>query len=188
MTDAPDSQDPKPGPAPLRTAVQGRGREGDAGEATVEAGVFIETTVSGRLARVVGAGEWILDEGFWLTDGQYRETRSDPEARAAASARQTQVLKARVDCLMSHSGGARLADLLSTLHGCLGRDRLTVTQQALADLLGRRRATINEGLQALQDRKIIRIGRGRIEVCDGAGLAGAACGCESRWLRGRSVA
>ncbi|QTC92283.1 Crp/Fnr family transcriptional regulator [Brevundimonas goettingensis] len=168
-------------PGPPSVAAKGLRREAGVGPARVEAGVFIETSPAGRLARVVGPGEPIQDEGVWATDGRFRELDADPAdpRQAAAVDRRVRVFKARLDCLMSHAGAARLADLLATVHDRTQDERLAITQQELGALVGLRRATVNEALQALQDRKIVRIGRGRVDICNPEGLAAAACGCES---------
>jgi hypothetical protein len=179
ISDPLDSDAPDAGPPAV--AAKGLRRDAAAGPARVEAGVFIETSLAGRLARVVGPGELIQDEGVWATDGRFRDTQADPSdpRQAAAADRRIRVFKARLDCLMSHAGTARLADLLATVHARTQEDRLVMTQQELGALVGLRRATVNEGLQALQDRKVVRIGRGRVDICNSDALAAAACGCES---------
>lgn len=184
-SDFPDSTDSHSGLQPRRPVLRGKTRAATAGLAWVETGVFVETTPAGHLACVVGPGELIQGAGFWLTDGRYREadlaseTAEERARRRKATEQHAVLLKARLDCLMSHSGVARLADLLATIHAGTHEKRLVATQQELAALVGQRRATVNEGLQALQDRKIVVVGRGRVDIHDIVGLTRAACGCES---------
>lgn len=167
---------------PPLIAAKGERRDAQARPAWIESGVFVETTPAGHLARVVGPGDLIQDAGVWMTEGRYRGLDGhggDPDPLDAAVERRTTVLKARLDCLMSHSSLIRLADILAAIHAGAGEKRLVVTQQELAELAGLRRATVNECLQALQDRRIVTVGRGRVDILDPEGLAGAACGCGS---------
>jgi hypothetical protein len=56
-------------------------------------------------------------------------------------------------------------------------DTLELTQDFLAEMLGERRATVNQVATALQQRGLIRYSRGRITITDRPGLEAAACGC-----------
>ena len=59
-------------------------------------------------------------------------------------------------------------------------DRIELTQQALAGLLGVQRTTINAVLQSLEQERLISPGRGVIRVSDRAGLKRRACECYDR--------
>jgi CRP-like cAMP-binding protein len=59
-------------------------------------------------------------------------------------------------------------------------DRLPLTHEFLAIMLGVRRPTVTEVLRPLQDRKLIQIGRGLIRVVDREGLEAISCECYQR--------
>jgi CRP-like cAMP-binding protein len=56
-------------------------------------------------------------------------------------------------------------------------DRIELTQEAFAGLLGVQRTTVNAVVRQLQDEALIAIGRGRIRVTDRAGLKRRSCEC-----------
>jgi len=59
-------------------------------------------------------------------------------------------------------------------------DRIELTQQALAGLLGAQRTTVNAVSQALERDGLITTGRGVIRVADRAGLMRRSCECYRR--------
>jgi hypothetical protein len=59
-------------------------------------------------------------------------------------------------------------------------DRIELTQEALAGLLGVQRTTVNAVIGSLQDDGLVAIGRGVVRVTDRAGLMGRACECYQR--------
>jgi len=91
-----------------------------------------------------------------------------------ALARQT------VACNCFHAVEARLARwLLMTSDRVLSK-KFFLTQASLGDMLGVRRATVNEAAGALQQRKLIRYSRGNIRILDRKGLEAASCRCYTR--------
>lgn len=80
-------------------------------------------------------------------------------------------------CHALHRADQKLAKWLLRCHDRVRREVLPLTQEYLASMLGSQRTTVNEGAQALVDRKAIRYARGRITVVDRAALEGAACEC-----------
>ena len=56
-------------------------------------------------------------------------------------------------------------------------DRLPLTQEYLAAMLGVQRTTVNPIAGALQRRGLIQYSRGRIDIVDSAGLEAVACDC-----------
>ena len=56
-------------------------------------------------------------------------------------------------------------------------DRIEVTQEALASLLGVQRTTVNAVIGSLQEQRLIAIGRGVVWVTDRAGLMRQSCEC-----------
>lgn len=88
-----------------------------------------------------------------------------------AMARQTVV------CNCFHSVEARLARWLLMVSDRVRSERLFLTQADLAEMLGVRRATINDAVGPLQLRRLIGWRRGKITILDRKGLKAASCRC-----------
>lgn len=84
-----------------------------------------------------------------------------------------------VACNSFHPIEARAARWLLTAYDRAG-DRLALTQEALAGLLGVQRTTVNAVARELQDEGLITTRRGIIEVHDLDGLKHRACECYDR--------
>jgi CRP-like cAMP-binding protein len=56
-------------------------------------------------------------------------------------------------------------------------DRIALTQEALAGMLGVQRTTVNAAIRSLEDEALISTGRGVVRVADRAGLKRRACEC-----------
>ena len=81
-----------------------------------------------------------------------------------------------VACNAYHSIPERAARWLLHAQDRAG-DRIDLTQQALAELLGVQRTTVNAVLQSLEQEALITTGRGVIRVSDRAGLRRRSCEC-----------
>ena len=81
-----------------------------------------------------------------------------------------------VACNSFHPIEARAARWLLTAHD-RGGNRLELTQESLAGLLGVQRTTINAVARELQDEGLITTRRGIIEVHDREGLERRSCEC-----------
>ena len=81
-----------------------------------------------------------------------------------------------VACNAFHSIPQRAARWLITAQDRAG-DRIELTQETLAALLGVQRTTINAVVRGMQDEGLITNRRGAIQVVDRAGLMRRACGC-----------
>ncbi len=81
-----------------------------------------------------------------------------------------------VACNAFHSIQQRSARWLLTAQDRAG-DRIELTQEALAGLLGVQRTTINAVVRSLQDDGLITVRRGRVIVTDRAGLKRRSCEC-----------
>ena len=79
-------------------------------------------------------------------------------------------------CNAFHPIQQRAARWLLTAQDRAG-DRIELTQEALAGLLGVQRTTLNAVVRTLQDQGIIANRRGKILVLDRAGLEAQACEC-----------
>jgi hypothetical protein len=84
-----------------------------------------------------------------------------------------------VACNAYHSIPERAARWLLHAQDRTG-DRIELTQQALADLLGVQRTTVNAVIQSFEEDHLISTGRGVIQVSDRAGLKHRACECYDR--------
>ena len=84
-----------------------------------------------------------------------------------------------VVCNAHHSIPERAARWLLLSQDRAG-DRIELTQEAFAALLGVQRTTINAVVQELASEGLIATGRGRIRVIDRAGLKRRSCECYER--------
>ena len=82
-----------------------------------------------------------------------------------------------VACNAFHPIEARAARWLLHAQDRAGSDRLALTQESLAGLLGVQRTTVNAVARVLQEQGLIAYRRGAIQVVNRPGLTKAACGC-----------
>ena len=111
----------------------------------------------------------------------FAEALGESESMRLALAKFTESLFAQVQqaaaCNAQHRLDERLARWLLTIHDRADSDRFGLTQADVAGMLGVRRATVSEVGAELEDKGLIRRGRGWIEVTDREALEKAACGC-----------
>jgi CRP-like cAMP-binding protein len=92
-------------------------------------------------------------------------------------------------CNAIHDGSSRLCRWLLQCADRTGSERLLLTQEFLAEMLGVRRTTVTLLAQELQKRGIVRYSRGRITILDRPALEACACECyeavkhENLWQR-----
>jgi CRP-like cAMP-binding protein len=84
-----------------------------------------------------------------------------------------------VVCNAFHSIPERAARLLLQVQDRAG-DRIELTQEAFAGLLGVQRTTVNAVIRELSSEGLIATGRGTVHVTDRAGLKRRACECYQR--------
>lgn len=84
-----------------------------------------------------------------------------------------------VACNAFHSIPERTARWLLYVQDRSG-DRIELTQEALARLLGVQRTTVNAVLKELSSEGLIALSRGNVRVLDRAGLKRRACECHDR--------
>ena len=90
---------------------------------------------------------------------------------------QTAQMSQSVLCNRLHAVDQRLARWLLTMCTLAESDRLLVTHEALAHMLGSRRSTVTVAATQLQDAGLIDYRRGKVRIVDAAGLARVACEC-----------
>ncbi|MDQ8029354.1 MAG: Crp/Fnr family transcriptional regulator [Brevundimonas sp.] len=111
----------------------------------------------------------------------FSDALSRSEEMRSALSRFTESLFAQVQqvaaCNAQHRLDERLARWLLTLHDRADGNRIELTQSDIAGMLGVRRATVSEIGSEIEDKGLIRRGRGWVEVLDRPGLEKASCGC-----------
>lgn len=85
-----------------------------------------------------------------------------------------------VACNTLHGAEQRISRWLLSAHDRVSSDTLQLTQQAVSEVLGLRRATVNSACKALMDRGAITYSRGTVTITDRGLLEAAACECSSR--------
>ena len=80
-------------------------------------------------------------------------------------------------CNRKHAVEQRCARWLLTVHDRVDGDDLGLTHDFISQMLGVRRASVTDTLSALQERRLVEVGRARITVLDRAGLEEVVCEC-----------
>jgi CRP-like cAMP-binding protein len=97
--------------------------------------------------------------------------------------RYTQALMIQISqgtaCNRVHSVEQRCARWLLMTHDRVNGNDFELTQEFLSQMLGVRRATVNEVATRLQEMSLISYSRGFIRILNRAGLEAASCHCYS---------
>jgi CRP-like cAMP-binding protein len=80
-------------------------------------------------------------------------------------------------CNASHTVESRLARCLLQIRYLSGNDRLVMTQESMAQMIGARRNSVSLVANMLQQAHFIHYSRGHIEISDLDGLGKTACEC-----------
>jgi CRP-like cAMP-binding protein len=80
-------------------------------------------------------------------------------------------------CNASHTVEARLSRWLLRARDLSGGDKMPLTQEFLAEMLGVTRGSVSMVANSLQRAGLIRYRRGQIEITDLAGLRASSCEC-----------
>jgi CRP-like cAMP-binding protein len=103
------------------------------------------------------------------------------QLRAALSAQAVPLLIAQLNtaatCNARHSLEQRLARWILTAHACAGESSFPITHEAIASMLGVRRASVTEGIKRLDRLGGVQNVRGRITVRDQRLLEAQSCAC-----------
>jgi CRP-like cAMP-binding protein len=82
-------------------------------------------------------------------------------------------------CSQMHTISQRCARWLLDTQARTGREKFTITQEQLAQLLGVRRATINPILGEMRSEGLINYVRGRLTIVNREKLETVSCGCSA---------
>ena len=82
-----------------------------------------------------------------------------------------------VGCNASHTVESRLARCLLQIRDLSGSDKLVLTQEAMAQMIGARRNSVSLVATTLQQANFIHYSRGRVELNDPDALSKTACEC-----------
>ena len=82
-----------------------------------------------------------------------------------------------VACNALHSVEARFCRWLLSCHDRISTDRVALTQEFLADMLGVQRTTVTAAARSLQEKGVIRYRRGVVDIVDRQALQATACEC-----------
>ncbi len=80
-------------------------------------------------------------------------------------------------CSASHTVESRLARCLLLIRDLSGSDKLVLTQESMAQMIGARRNSVSLVANTLQQANFIRYSRGHIEITDLDGLSKTSCEC-----------
>jgi CRP-like cAMP-binding protein len=131
-------------------------------------------SLTDAIVQLPGAAS-ILDVGVLRTVAShsigFRTTLIRHERALFAQAQQSAA------CNAMHSAESRLARWLLRMHDLAGEDRLHLTQDFLAQMIGVQRNSVSTVAHALQESGIIKYSRGNIEITDLKALKEASCEC-----------
>jgi CRP-like cAMP-binding protein len=116
-----------------------------------------------------------------ISSGRFSDHVNESDALQALLHRYTLALLTQIGqssaCNRLHTLSERCARWILMTHDRVHRDAFTLTQEFLAQMLGVRRAGVNEAMQELQQGGLVTYGRGEVTVTDRAGLEAASCEC-----------
>jgi CRP-like cAMP-binding protein len=148
------------------------GREGFVGVPVLLRGGFTSEHIA--IAQIGGTA-------LRLSAGGFERLVDDLAALRTMLHRYTLALLAQIAqasaCNRLHTLEQRCARWLLMTHDRVGRDEFPLTQDFLSQMLGVRRAGVNEAQQALSSAGLISYVRGTIRILDRSALERAACEC-----------
>src|SRR3989338_6575263 len=118
---------------------------------------------------------------WWMTGSLLKTEFDQAGALQQQILRYTQALLTqmaqRLVCVRLHSLDQQLCNWLLQYFERLPNNRLLMTQELIAHLLGVRRGSVSEVASKLQDAGLIRYHRGSISLLDRPGLQQRCCEC-----------
>ena len=147
------------------------GREGMTGvHALFDGGIASQLTV----VQVSGEAYRLTASAFLETCDRFPAFRELAERYLSA---QMDAMAQSIACNRLHVVTERCARWLLTTHDRVGRWEFPMTHEALAAVLGVRRAGVSVSAAALQSARYINYVRGRFSIADRSGLETASCEC-----------
>lgn len=148
------------------------GREGFTGAQAI---LDVKSTVSSLTWCQVAGESYRMDFAtLRALGGRHPDVRSLMERYLSA---QIDVMAQSIACNRLHYVSERCARWLLMTHDRVGRDQFPLTHEALATMLGVRRAGVSIAAAALQNAGSIRYVRGKFTVIDRSALMASACEC-----------
>lgn len=155
------------------TEIASIGREGVAG---MSASGYVDQAFNRFTVQIPGAG-------YRTTAADFEQMIDDSVALCSSVCRWREVLLRMtlqsVACNSLHDARQRYARWILTTHDRTEADRLPLTQEFLAEMLGVKRNAINIVARDLQRVGLIEYKRGRVSVMNREGLTDVSCECYS---------
>ena len=157
-------------------------------------GQSVETSMVGRegasgLVEACGRGVSYLTVLVQIEGRGFRTRASVVRELAESSSGFREMLWNYTELMLAESRQAAVCQAMHSVEGRCARwllesrdrsalgDRLPLTQEYLAAMLGVQRTTVNPIASGLQRRGLIQYSRGRIDIVDAPGLERSACDC-----------
>jgi CRP-like cAMP-binding protein len=138
-------------------------------------------TISASVVQVPGYASWISIKDLDDAIAEYPCVRG---AMLGYAKSLTVQLMESVACNVLHNAEQRVSRWLLNAHDRVNSDTFRLTQKAVSEVLGLRRATVNSVSKALMDRGAIRYSRGAVTITNRSLLEASACECYDRIRRG----
>jgi CRP-like cAMP-binding protein len=136
-----------------------------------------KTALADSIVRVPGHASWLsirdLDEAL-------EEFECVREAMLLYARSLISKLMETVACNSLHTAEQRVARWLLSAHDSIDGNILQLTQQAVADSLGVRRATVSEICSQFHNSNLVDYSRGEMTITDREGLEERVCDCYRR--------
>jgi CRP-like cAMP-binding protein len=147
---------------------------GPTGATGLNAGLGSPVTMNRAVVQLPGTAAFIPARTFASVAARSEELRVLASAYHDVVLAQVQRTAA---CNIRHSAQQRICRWLLQIVDAGGGDKILMTQEYLAELLGVRRTTVTLAAQALQKKNVIQYRRGSIGTGDYAALRAASCNC-----------
>jgi CRP-like cAMP-binding protein len=132
------------------------------------------TALNGAVVLVPGVASTIEIDRLRLAAEQSASLRAELARHALAVYAQVQQT---AGCNAAHTVESRLARCLLQMRDLSGSNKLILTQEAMAQMIGARRNSVSLVASTLQQANYIHYSRGHIEITSLAGLGKISCEC-----------